>query len=44
MLGTNGAQPTDDAQTACYMIPELGIMLDAGSGLYRLPRYLETDG
>jgi ribonuclease Z len=41
-LGTTGFLPTDTAQTACYLLPELGIMLDAGSGLYRLPAYLQT--
>ena len=41
-LGTNGFLPTDQAQTACYFLPEAGIMLDAGSGLYRLPAYLQS--
>src|SRR6266545_3789299 len=42
MLGTSGFHPTDEGQTACYMLPELGIMLDAGSGLYRASPYLQT--
>lgn len=42
LLGTNGFHPTDNAQTACYMLPELGIVLDAGSGLHRISRYLQT--
>jgi ribonuclease Z len=42
-LGTNGAQPTDDGQTACYMIPELGIVLDAGSGMYRVAKHMQTE-
>ncbi|MBN1261772.1 MAG: ribonuclease Z [Anaerolineae bacterium] len=42
LLGTNGFLPTDEAQTACFMLPEQGIVLDAGSGLYRLPDYLQT--
>ena len=41
MLGTNGFHPTDDGQTACYMIPEFGIVLDAGSGLHRVSNYLQ---
>jgi ribonuclease BN (tRNA processing enzyme) len=40
LLGTGGFLPTDAAQTACYFLPEVGVMLDAGSGLYRLPNYL----
>ncbi len=43
LLGTAGFIPTDRAQTACFMLPELGILLDAGTGLYRMPQYLQTD-
>jgi ribonuclease BN (tRNA processing enzyme) len=42
LLGTNGFHPTDDGQTACYMFPELGIVLDTGSGLCRISKYLQT--
>jgi ribonuclease BN (tRNA processing enzyme) len=42
LLGTGGFLPTDAAQTACYFLPEVGVMLDAGHGLYRLPAYLNT--
>jgi ribonuclease BN (tRNA processing enzyme) len=42
LLGTGGFLPTDTAQTACYFLPEVGVMLDAGHGLYRLPEYLQT--
>ena len=42
LLGTGGFLPTDTAQTACFMLPEAGILLDAGSGLYRVSRYLQT--
>lgn len=41
-LGTNGLHPNEDGRTACYMIPELGIVLDAGSGLYRISKYMQT--
>jgi ribonuclease Z len=43
MLGTGGLIPTDAAQTACYFLPEVGVLLDAGTGLYRINRYLQTD-
>jgi len=43
LLGTAGFIPTDQAQTACLMLPEAGILLDAGTGLYRMNRYLQTD-
>jgi ribonuclease BN (tRNA processing enzyme) len=36
LLGTNGYHPNDRRQTACFMIPELGIVLDAGTGMYRI--------
>ena len=42
LLGTGGFMPTDEAQTACFMLPEVGVLLDAGTGLYRMPRYLQT--
>jgi ribonuclease Z len=40
LLGTGGLIPTDQAQTACYFLPEVGVLLDAGTGLYRMNRYL----
>ncbi len=42
-LGTTGFHPTERRQTACLMIPELGLVLDAGTGIYRLADYLATD-
>jgi ribonuclease Z len=42
LLGTAGLIPTDKAQTACFILPEVGVLLDAGSGLYRMNRYLQT--
>jgi len=42
ILGANGYRPNDLGHTACYAIPELGIMLDAGTGLYRMVDYLQT--
>jgi ribonuclease BN (tRNA processing enzyme) len=42
LLGTNGFGPSDDGHTASFMLPEFGIVLDAGSGLYRVADYLKT--
>lgn len=41
VLGSNGGRPNDLGHTACYAIPELGITLDAGTGLYRMADYLQ---
>ena len=42
-LGTTGYHPNDRRQTACYAVPEAGLVFDAGTGIYRLPAILETD-
>ncbi len=42
LLGTAGYHPTDRRQTACLMLPELGIVLDAGTALYRIRERLTT--
>jgi ribonuclease Z len=44
VLGANGYRPNDLGHTACYAIPELGIVLDAGTGMWRMADYLETTG
>lgn len=43
LLGTVGYHPNDRRQTACLMIPELGVVFDAGTAAYRIADYLETD-
>lgn len=43
LLGTGGFFPTSRRQTACLMLPEIGVVLDAGSGIYRIDKYLTTD-
>lgn len=43
LLGTTGYHPNDRRQTACMMLPELGIVLDAGSAMYRVREHLATD-
>jgi ribonuclease BN (tRNA processing enzyme) len=43
LLGTGGYFPTAQRHTACLMLPEVGVVLDAGSGMCRLGNYLATD-
>ncbi len=43
LLGTAGYHPNEHRHTSCAMIPELGIMLDAGTALFRAPKYLATE-
>jgi ribonuclease BN (tRNA processing enzyme) len=42
-LGTTGYHPNDLRHTACYLLPEAGVVLDAGTGMYRLAKHLATD-
>jgi ribonuclease Z len=42
-LGTSGYHPTERRQTSCLLLPECGIVLDAGTGAFRLGKYLQTD-
>jgi ribonuclease BN (tRNA processing enzyme) len=42
MLGTGGFFPTEQAQTACYFLPEHNILLDGGTGLYRVHQYMQA--
>lgn len=41
-LGTAGYHPNDRRHTACLTIPEQGLVLDAGTGMYRLIDYICT--
>jgi ribonuclease Z len=43
LLGTAGYHPSERRHTACLMLPELGIVLDAGTGMFRLRDRLATD-
>jgi len=43
LLGTGGYHPSDRRQTACLMLPEVGVVLDAGTGFYRVGEQLCTD-
>jgi ribonuclease BN (tRNA processing enzyme) len=42
LLGTTGYHPSDSRQTACLMLPEVGVVLDAGTAMVRARRYLAT--
>ncbi len=42
LLGSTGYHPSDRRHTACLLIPERGVMLDAGTGMYRAGRWLQT--
>lgn len=42
LLGTTGYHPNDRRQTACMMLPEAGVVLDAGTGTYRAGEHLAT--
>lgn len=42
LLGTTGYHPNDRRQTACMMLPELGVVLDAGTAMYRVREHLAT--
>ena len=42
-LGTAGFHPNHDRHTSCYFLPEAGVLLDAGTGAFRLAPLIETD-
>lgn len=39
-LGTTGFHPSPSRHTACYYLPEIDLVLDAGTGLFRLVQCL----
>lgn len=42
VLGSAGYHPNEIRQTTCVVIPELGIVFDAGTAFHRLPDFLQT--
>ncbi|MBN1588612.1 MAG: MBL fold metallo-hydrolase [Pirellulales bacterium] len=42
LLGTTGYHPNDRRHTPCMILPECGVLLDAGTAMYRAGRYLQT--
>ncbi len=43
LLGTAGYHPNERRHTSCALIPEAGVMLDAGTAMFRAPRYITTE-
>lgn len=41
-LGTTGYHPSCSRHTACYAIPEAGLVFDAGTGMFRLASILQS--
>ena len=42
ILGSTGYHPNELRHTACFMLPEIGVVLDAGTGIFRVRRTLQT--
>ena len=42
LLGTTGYHPNERRHTPCMLLPECGLMLDAGTAMFRAAAYLET--
>lgn len=42
-LGTGGFHPSERRQTACLMVPEIGLIFDAGTSAFRVARYIQTE-
>ena len=41
-LGTAGYHPNEQRQTSCYILPESGVVFDAGTAMYRVSKHLQT--
>lgn len=41
-LGTNGYFPNEKRHTVCIMIPDLGFLLDVGTGFFRARNFIKT--
>lgn len=42
LLGTTGYHPSERRHTPCMLLPECGVMLDAGTATFRAGQYLRT--
>ena len=43
LLGTGGYYANEERHTACLALPEIGVVFDAGSGMFRLREVRATD-
>ena len=43
ILGTGGYYPNERRHTTCVMLPEIGVVFDAGTSFFRVPDLLQTD-
>ena len=43
LLGTGGYHPSELRHTACLMLPTEGIILDAGTAMFRVRDHIQTD-
>ena len=41
-LGTGGYHPNERRHTACIMLPEMGVIFDAGTSFFRVASHLMT--
>ncbi len=41
-LGTGGYHPNERRHTTCVMLPELGVVFDAGTAFFRVPSRVRT--
>lgn len=42
VLGSTGYHPNELRHTACLMLPQIGVVLDAGTGMFRVRDWLAT--
>lgn len=43
LLGTGGFHPSPTRQTACVMLPDLGVMIDAGTAAFRAHEHVQSN-
>ena len=42
VLGSGGYHPNESRHTSCYYLPADDVVLDAGTGMFRLPKHLRS--